>query len=487
MARNKLDLSMYNSISPSYGPDTQTSFEFGKLIQKEFNGNLDVAYELQAGLASPITLSGGLEFRRETYKTTPGDPQSFGVGPWANQAIFEETAPGVYSQLLKTDPRCITDGTVLASGPFCVYIEAPAASGYGGTSPTYAGSNREKSWGGYVGAEADVTEQLTLGAAARYEHYESFGGTTVWKINGKYDFSDAIAVRATVGTGFHAPSPGQNNAQVLTTNFIEGVSVQTGTFPVTSAVAQFYGAESLKPAKATNYGVGVVINPAPNTTLTIDAYSIKVRDRIFISREFAVTDADILILPELASVGVGGVVQYFTNSFDTRTRGIDVVGTYRTGMAGGDLDLTLAYNYNKTKVTKFDPTEISDAQIIDAERLAPSHRANLQAVWKLGNFSISAAEHFYGSWRSERDYPGQKFGSKFTTDVEASYRFMDHFTLAVGALNLFDNYPDRIAASGANPIFTLTDSLGDGQVYPRNGGPFGINGGFWYTRLKIEY
>lgn len=82
---------------------------------------------------------------------------------------------------------------------------------------------------------------------------------------------------------------------------------------------------------------------------------------------------------------------------------------------------------------------------------------------------------------------GQKFGSKFTTDVELSYTFMDHFTLSVGANNLFDQYPDRIKASLANPIFLLTDSLSDGQVYPRNGGPFGINGGFWYTRLRVKY
>lgn len=490
LARNRLDLSMYNSISPSYGPISQTSFEFGKQIQKEVNLNLDVAYELQAGLASPITLSGGAEFRRETYKTTPGDEQSFGVGPWANQAIYEEIAPGVFTPLLQSDPRCVTAGTVLpdpADDPRCVYIEAPAASGYGGTSPTFAGSNSEKSWGVYAGAEADVTDQLTLGAAVRHEDYESFGGTTVWKVNGKYDFNDAVAVRATVGTGFHAPSPGQNNAQVLTTNFISGVSVQTGTFPVTSEIAQFYGAQSLKPAKSTNYGIGTVITPMSNLTLTIDAYSIKVRDRIFISREFAVTAADILLLPDLASVGVGGVVQYFTNSFDTRTRGVDFVGTYRTDLMDGDLDLTLAYNYNKTKVTKFDPGTISPAQIIDAERLAPSHRANLQAAWRHGPFAINAIEHYYGSWRSERDYPGQKFGSKFTTDIEASYTFMQHLTLSVGANNVFDAYPDKIKASSANPIFLLTDSLGDGQVYPRNGGPFGINGGFWYVRLRAKY
>jgi len=471
LARNRLDLSMYNSISPSYGGESQTSFEFGKQIQKEFNVNLDVAYELQAGLASPITLSAGAEFRKETYKTTPGDVQSYSAGPYASpHPLFVQIGPGVYAPT----------GTFTA-------VEDPAASGYGGTSPTYAGSHSEKSYGVYAGAEADITDQLTMGAAARYEHYESFGGTTVFKVNAKYDFNDAFAVRGTVGTGFHAPSPGQNNAQVLTTNFLFGTSVQVGTFPVTSAVAQYFGAQSLKPAKATNYGLGAVITPASNLTLTLDAYSIKVRDRIFISQPFFVTPADIVALPELASVGVGGTVQYFTNSFDTRTRGLDFVGTYRTGLGGGDLDLTLAYNYNKTKVTKFDPGTISAAQIIDAERLAPSHRANLQANWKFGDFAINATEHYYGSWRSQLDYPGQKFGSKFTTDLEASYTFLDHVTLSVGANNLFDQYPDRIAASPQNPIFDLTDSLADGQVYPRNGGPFGLNGGFWYTRIRVKY
>jgi iron complex outermembrane receptor protein len=474
MARNRLDLSMYNSISPSYGGQSQTSFEFGKQIQKELNANLDVAYELQAGLASPITLSAGAEFRRETYKTTPGDVQSYSAGPYASpHPLYQETFPG--------------SGIYVNTGTFTA-AEDPAASGYGGTSPTYAGSHSEKSWGVYGGAEADVTEQLTLGAAVRHEHYQISGDSTVFKVNGKYDFNDAISIRGTVGTGFHAPSPGQNNAQVLTTNFLFGQSVQVGTFPVTSAVAQYFGAQPLKPAKATNYGLGTVITPTDNLTLTVDLYSIKVRDRIFISQPFFVTPADIVALPELASVGVGGTVQYFTNSFDTRTRGLDFVGTYRTDLVGGKLDLTLAYNYNKTKVTKFDPGTIAPAQIIDAERLAPHHRANLQAVWRHGPFAINAAEHYYGSWRSELDYPGQKFGSKFTTDIEGSYTFMaDHVTLSVGAQNLFDAHPDRIAASPQNPIFDLTDSLADGQVYPRNGGPFGFNGGFWYTRLRVKY
>ena len=481
LAKNQLELSMYNSIAPSFGAASQTSFEFGKQIQKELNANLDLAYEAEAGLASPITISGGAEYRKETYKTTPGDPQSYGAGPYATpHPLYTQTSPGVYA-LVGTSTNCNTAGAV------CTASFDPAASGYGGTSPAYAGSDSESSWGVYVGAEADVTEQLSLGAAVRYEDYQNSGGTTVFKLNTKYDFSDAFSVRATVGTGFHAPSPGQNNAQVLTTNFLFGQSVQVGTFPVTSAVAQYFLATTLKPAKAVNFGLGVVINPAPNFTLTVDGYHIKVRDRIFISQPFFVDAGDIAALPELASVGLGGTVQYFTNSFDTRTQGIDVVGTYRTRLADGKLDVTLAYNYNKTKVTKFDPATISGSQVIDAERLAPSHRANLFATWRMGDFALSAAEHYYGSWRSEVDYPGQTFGSKFTTDLEASYTFMKRITLAVGANNLFDTYPDRIAASPQNPIFALTNSLGDGQVYPRNGGPFGINGGFWYTRIRVKY
>jgi iron complex outermembrane receptor protein len=119
--------------------------------------------------------------------------------------------------------------------------------------------------------------------------------------------------------------------------------------------------------------------------------------------------------------------------------------------------------------------------------LAPHHRVNLQAGWTLGDLTVNATEHYYSSWRAQSDYPGQRFRSKFTTDLNVNYTFMDHYTLTLGANNLFNEYPDRIRASTANPIFVITDSLADGQVYPRNGGPFGMNGGFWYARLRVKY
>ncbi|MFZ1741871.1 MAG: TonB-dependent receptor plug domain-containing protein, partial [Pontixanthobacter sp.] len=103
LARQSLDLSMNSSLAPSYGPSTQTSFKFGKLIQRELNLNLDMTYPLEVGFASPITLSGGAEYRREEYEATEGDPQSYGAGPFAVQKLYDRVSPGVYTPTSAAD------------------------------------------------------------------------------------------------------------------------------------------------------------------------------------------------------------------------------------------------------------------------------------------------------------------------------------------------------------------------------------------------
>jgi iron complex outermembrane receptor protein len=469
LSRNSLDLSMYQSLNASYGPQSQTEFDFGKLIQKEFDVNLDLSYELDAGLASPITLAGGFEYRRETYTTTAGDPQSTGVGPYANQNLYRQVSPGVY----------VFDSTVGMG---------PGASGYAGTSEESAGSNSQKSVGIYLSAEGDLTDTLTVGAAGRYEHYNTFGDAWVGKANAIWKATQGFAVRGTVGTGFHAPSPGQSNTQIVTTAFSPGgEQVQTGTYPVDSPIAQYYGAVPLRPEKSTNFGLGVVIDPVPEFTLTIDAYQIKVRNRISITSTFDVTAADVAALPVLSTVGVGGAVQYFTNGFDTRTRGVDVVGTYRTGpVLDNPINITLAYNYNKSKVTDFDPVAIGADRISDISNYAPKHRAILSGSWSIAGLTLTARENYYSSWSDTQDYPGDHFGSEFVTDFDVSYTIAENYTLSAGAINVFNNYPDKLSPA-YNTLYAVTGGTSDGQIYPRTGGPFGINGGFWYVRARVKY
>ena len=471
-SENTIDLSMYNSLSPSYGPASQTSFKFGQLGQKETDINLDLSYPLTVkGLASPVTLSGGAEYRKETYSQTAGDLQSYGAGPYAvKQNLYTLVSPGVYAAAGTSDRGL-----------------SPAASGYGGTSPEAAGSWSQSNYALYGDAETDLTEKLSVGLAARYEHYNTFGDATVGKLNALYKVNDVLSFRGTAGTGYHAPSPGQSNDQILTTTFVAGNQVQVGTFPVSSPIAQAFDAKLLKPETSTDYGFGFVIKPDSKFLITVDAYQIDVKKRIGIAANQDVTADKILQFPVLAAVGEGGSVNFFTNGYDTRTVGVDIVSTYKDELAGGPLNLTLAYNYNQSHVTHYDELAIGGSQIDGVKRLAPNTRIIGSANWSRDNWAVNVRENYYGSWRDENDYPGQTFGKKFVTDLDVSYTTAEHYKITVGASNLFNAHPDRIKQSADNNIFKDTNSTADGQIYPRSGGPFGINGAFGYVRVSASF
>src|SRR5437762_12970706 len=124
------------------------------------------------------------------------------------------------------------------------------SNGYGGIGTGIDAS--QISYGGYVDLEADVLKWLTLGIAGRYEDYSSFGNTTLGKVQARIKATDWVAFRATASTGFHAPTPGQGNVETISTTFLPGSTnnVQIGTFPVTSPVAQYYGAKAIKIGRA---------------------------------------------------------------------------------------------------------------------------------------------------------------------------------------------------------------------------------------------
>jgi iron complex outermembrane receptor protein len=186
-------------------------------------------------------------------------------------------------------------------------------------------------------------------------------------------------------------------------------------------------------------------------------------------------------------VGVGANIRYFTNGLDTSTKGIDIVGTHSTKLLGARVNFTLAYNRNENEVTKSRSTVISNAQIITIENVAPKDRLNLSSNWSWGDWSVNARANYFGEWRNEQDYPGQVFGAKTTVDLDVSYTFAEKYTVTIGAQNLFSAYPDKIAQSSSINVFPISGGLADGQVYPRSGGPFGMNGGFGYVSLKANF
>jgi iron complex outermembrane receptor protein len=474
-ASNTLAVSLRNSLNSSLGPLSPTRFYDGKFVQRESTFNVDLSYPWTVpGLASPISVAGGLEWHDENYQQLLGDLSSYASGAYANQPLYA-CAGTVCTPAL--DP----------TGKQIIATQSTASNGYGGISTGVDAS--QVNYAAYLDLEADVLKNVTVGLAGRQEHYASFGSTTLGKFSARWKIIDAIALRGTVSTGFHAPTPGQSNVETLSTTFIPGstTQVQIGTYTVQSSIARYYGATALKPEESTNLSGGIVLTPIEDLLVTLDYYSIEVRHRIGISQQFNVTTADIAKLSDLAYVGAGGTVQYFTNGFNTKTKGVDLVATYHLGVGPGRLGATVAYNYNKTDVTKFDPTVISPARIIDIQHYAPNNRANLNVDYQLGPVTAVLHQNFYGSFRDENDYPGQLFSSKWTTDLDLAYTFWRNVTAAVGGKNIFNTYPDRIANSKTNTVYPQTGSLVDGEVYPRTGGPFGFNGAFFYVRLAAKF
>ncbi|MFM5895236.1 MAG: TonB-dependent receptor plug domain-containing protein [Novosphingobium sp.] len=466
-SKNSLDLAMYNSLNTAFSPNnpasaapyntaTQTSFNFGRQAQKELDGNIDLTYPVEVGFAKPITLSGGFEYRKETYQLTVSDFQGYAQG---------------------------------------------GASGYGGVSPSQAGTWSQSNVAFYAGAETDILSNWTVGIAGRYEHYNTFGSATVGKINTRFEFAPGYAIRATFGTGFHAPSPGQQHNSTLTTNFVAGNSIQTGTFPVDSAASLYYGAKALTPEKSTNFGVGFTAEPVHGLTFTVDYYNIKVRDKIFVTQPFRVTAADLIASSALNTIfggTPGGDVSYFTNGLSTLTRGVDVVASYNTEAMGGKLNLSLAYNHNANKVLRFNNNVINGAQIANIVNLAPHDVAHFTMNYSHGGFSLTARENYYGSWVNAADYGNsagtaganggalQHFGGKATTDLDVTYDVSKELAITLGANNLFNTFPDKLNNNSIK-LYPVVGGSADGQVYARNGGPFGMNGGLWYVRVKVRY
>jgi iron complex outermembrane recepter protein len=404
------------------------------------------------GLHGPLNLAFGLEYRDETYKIGAGDPASVQAGPTA--AIF-----GVGSD------------------------------GFQGFTPESAGSFSSDSLAAYVDLETNFTDRLSGGVAARYEDYDEFGSTFDWKLSGRFDVTDRFAVRATVSTGFRAPTPGQiHTLNVTTTASPDGRLIPSGTYPVDHPVAVVLGSQPLEPEESRNFTVGFVANPLDNTSVTVDFYEIRVDDRLALQNN-VVSEGD---LPGLIDAGVqnpellvGSLANFFSNAFDSKVTGIDLATTSRFQLDPGLLTVDLRHNYNRQKVRNVAPNTINDSRVFDLENQVPRHRTNLTLNYDTrGMFSGHVRASRYGSWKTTGGLfsPGDasdvdSYSSEILFDLEMRFRFAERFLLAVGGENIFDTYPDK----EQNPVLQF---LG---VQHALTSPFGFNGGQWYARLSYDF
>lgn len=467
--RNSINRSLYIDTSTATTPGVSpTDFHDGSFISSQWTSQVDVAREFDIGQAGPMNLAFGAEYREDKYEIKPGDEAS----------RYKE-----------------------------------GGQSFPGFALTDAGKHGRHSYAAYVNVALQPTEPFKVDLATRYEHFSDFGDTVVFKGTGRYDFNDMFAVRGTASTGFRAPT--------LAESFYSATNVSpTAAFvqlPPNSAAARLIGVDGLDAEKSRNFSVGFVAHPGFGVTATLDLYQITVKDRIVGSGSLfgsggtvnipAVRDAIVangnVLDPTVTITGI----TIFTNGLNTRTRGAEFVLTSTTDFEGwGSVQWSLVANYNDTEVTRIaaPPAQLTGASLFDLsaisnlETASPKYRLVAGALWTWDKLTVSLKESFYGPASAYSSRTGcplvtpvvptcyrTKIKAAAITDLEVSYKVLESVKLTVGANNLFNTYPDRINAFLRDEYFRSNSNAYVTQ-YPTFS-PFGINGGYYYSKLTVTF
>ena len=440
MGRNSIDFYIDETVNASHGPATPRSFDLGEYMQADTSFNVDVAYPIDIGLASDLNLAAGFEWRDEEFEITTGERASWDTGPFG--------ADGFSSR----------------------------SNGFGGFNPASSGSWNRANTAAYVDAEADVLDNLRLGAAVRFENFDDFGSVTNYKLAGHLRLSPMMALRGSAGTGFRAPTPGQQNANNLSTvvDSATGVFREQGTVASTNPVARALGGEPLDAERSRNYTFGFVFELDNGIDLTVDWFRVNLEDRIALSANIDVDDA---IREQLSAAGVAAAsdfnrIRYFANDYDTETKGVDAVLTRSFDWSGGRTNLLIGYNRTVTTLKSFEQaTTASRRRAI--LRGSPGSRLNLVAEHGMGQWGLMARVNYFGSWFDSDD--NHVHNGYAYLDLSARYDVSGNFSLIVGADNALDEYPDEAVRSPSS-----------GRLYPRYS-PAGYNGRLMYGRVRYEF
>ncbi|MFM1896319.1 MAG: hypothetical protein RLZZ385_1393 [Pseudomonadota bacterium] len=462
---NEMDVYTTNSMNFTIWNETgasQEDFYDGSYFAKQWTTSLDASKEFDIGLALPMTFATGLEYREDQYGIKPGEPAS--------------------------------------------YYGAGASSFPGYNPDVNTGSYQRDSYATFVNFILLPTDSWLVDLAVRFEDYSDFGNETVGKITTRYDFTDSIAVRGTISTGFRAPTLGEGFYSAVN---VGPTSARPQLQPNSEAAAALGFGAGLQPETSENLSLGLVLRPMSGLTSTIDAYQITIADRIQLgSFSFSTSQGTNTvtgrttgsynnILPDpadtdgngtpddsynealgraLVDFGYIGVwndpaapggsldataranlsVSIFNNSLETRTSGIDWVTTYNSGFDWGTINWTMAANYNKTEVlsAKAAPASLggatmySEVSLLNQETDSPEYRLNLGARINVGEFSINIRQSFYGDQYTLSSASGLPQSVRDTLEL-----------VQVGSGTYYKNAIGTLAMTNVEATWMPTDSL----------------------------
>jgi iron complex outermembrane receptor protein len=457
---------IFNTLNPSLGPETPTSFRPGDLAADEIAFNADFATSFDVGFISDVYVAFGFEYRDEGYELFQGDRLSYAVGPYASSDPwdFEVDADEAAAGQNGGSVGCFIPGIQYDPTSLCHpgdpihNVVAVGSNGFPGYGPLTASTYNRDSWAAYLDLESDITDRFMASISGRYEDFSDFGNNFSVRLAARLQINDALALRASAGTGFRAPTPGQISSTSVRTGIVDGSPVARGVFTAAHPVSQFFGAMPLHDETSTQFTVGIAAQPTDNFTLTLDYYFIALDDRIWMSSDFDAGPAQDAGVPGAENIES---VRFFVNDMDTETSGIDLVAHYNLDWRGGDTLFSIAANLNDTKVTRrtdrqTDPTDptpvyfVHDRDVFRIEKGNPEYRAYLTArhSWD-SNVSLFLRGSWFGDFQVSNGNVTQveTMEGEMFWDFEVTWDINDMLRVTLGGNNIFD------ARAGPAPSF----------------------------------
>jgi iron complex outermembrane receptor protein len=401
-----------NTVNRSLGKLSPTRFKTGGYGFSHLVGNLDVS----KAITPELGIAFGMEARSETFTIVGGDTASyFGQG----------------------------------------------SNSFPGIDRVNAGSNSRFNVGGYVDLSYDITKEFLVNATFRTEKYSDFGAANVWKLSTRYKLPNDIAtIRGSVSTGFRAPTLHQIYAQSIQASFSQGQINLSGLFNNRSAQARALGIPNLKPEQSTNTTFGVALNPIKNLSISLDYYSIVVKDRIVYSSSITSSDAT-TDLYKILKAGDLASVQFFINGIQTTTSGLDFVANYRNIEIGdGKMAINLAGNFVLGNTIDGAPNEpapvlAAKSSILNAQikslltESRPAYKVILGADYTLGAWNFNLNNTLFGK-TAFRDidnggddmiYLKSVFSPAVVTDLSIGYAINKKIGVGININNIFNILP----------------------------------------------
>ena len=115
----------------------------------------------------------GAEIRTDEFKVTAGDEYS-----------YRDYDTDEFGNSLYPDDR------------------SAGTQGFGGTAPMQAVDETRDVISFYIDAETEVTEDILVSGAVRYDDYEGFGDSTNFKLAANWSITEDITIRGAMSTGF---------------------------------------------------------------------------------------------------------------------------------------------------------------------------------------------------------------------------------------------------------------------------------------------